>query len=122
MVGQSCGGATSTCLPWTLPDDESWVQDEVAKIVATPWNFNPKKEEQEEAAPEVIPFEPKPDEEREPELVSKCVPRGVKITKAEIAEFRVHEGLPEMRIHASWGCQAILACSTHRNVGSESRQ
>ena len=30
-----------------LPDDESWVQDEVAKIVATPWNFNPKKEEQE---------------------------------------------------------------------------
>ena len=35
-----------------LPDDESWVQDEVAKIVATPWNFNPKKEEQEGAAPE----------------------------------------------------------------------
>ena len=50
-----------------LPDDESWVH-------ATPWNFNPKKEEQEEAAPEVIPFEPKTDEEREPEFVSKCVP------------------------------------------------
>ena len=44
--------------------------------MATPWNINPKKEEQEEAAPEVIPFEPKPDEEREPELVSKYVPKG----------------------------------------------
>ena len=60
--------------------------------MARPWNFNPKKEEQEGAAPEVIPFEPKPDEEREPELVSKYVPRGVKMTKAEIAEYGYTKG------------------------------
>ena len=35
----------------TQPDDESWAHEVVAKIVATPWNFNRKEEEQEGAAP-----------------------------------------------------------------------